>query len=83
MPAYQSQNTEDHMSEHSPDQARQGAEAVADRLRQALALHGLDLPELGLHFPAVMAGYEVISLGNVTAETARQLANVLTDAASD
>jgi hypothetical protein len=62
--------------------AREGAEAVADGLRRALALHGLELPELGLHFPAVMAGYEVISLGTVSADTALQLTRVLSAAAS-
>ena len=59
-----------------PD-AREGAEAAANRLRMALARHGIDLPELGLHFPAILAGYPIVSLGTITAETSARLADVL------
>lgn len=59
------------------DDARQGAEAAANELRDALALHGIDLPELGVHLPSIMAGYPIVCLGTTTADIARQLADAL------
>lgn len=56
---------------------RHSADEAASRLREALLAHGLDFPELGLHFPAVMAGHPMISCGTITVETANQLTALL------
>jgi hypothetical protein len=62
---------------HQNDDAREGAEQALNELRAALERRGIDIPDLGLYLPGVLAGCPVISLGVITAETARQLTAAL------
>jgi hypothetical protein len=59
------------------DDPRADTEQALNDLRTALEARNIDLPELGLHLPAILAGYPLISLGTITAHTARQLTAAL------
>ncbi|MGW7450446.1 hypothetical protein [Streptomyces sp. NPDC054787] len=65
------------MGSHTHD--REAAECL-DRLRAALAEHGITLPSLDLHLPSYASSYgapPLISLGNCNTATARALADAL------
>ncbi|QHF97971.1 hypothetical protein DEH18_33700 [Streptomyces sp. NHF165] len=61
------------------------ADAALDSLRDALSLHGIVLPSLGVDLasvPGVPGGRPpLLALGSCTAETAQQLATSLREAA--
>ncbi|GEB51883.1 MULTISPECIES: hypothetical protein [Streptomyces] len=70
----------------SPDGAPfHDADAALDSLRDALSLHGIVLPSLGVDLasvPGVPGGRPpLLALGSCTAETAQQLATSLREAA--
>ncbi|MCW5251585.1 hypothetical protein IBX28_13845 [Streptomyces sp. SHP 1-2] len=58
--------------------------ACVERLRAALAAHGIRLPSLGVDLPGFAASYgagPLVSLGNCNRETATALTEVLRKAA--
>ncbi|WP_416971950.1 hypothetical protein [Streptomyces sp. 4F14] len=59
--------------------------ACVEEIRQALALHGLQLPSLGLDLPSYAGRYNpplnLLSLGNCPTTTALALAAILREAA--
>ncbi|MFF5449078.1 hypothetical protein [Streptomyces sp. NPDC012888] len=67
------------MSDHAHDRDRTAIEAL-DRLRAALAGHGITLPSLDLHLPSYAGTYRtppLIALGNCNPATAHRLADAL------
>lgn len=64
----------------SHDAWHEASTAVED-LRDALHAHGINLPELSLDLPGVMADYPLVNLGAATADTVRQIIQVLLQAA--
>ncbi|MGW6707567.1 hypothetical protein ACWGDE_22130 [Streptomyces sp. NPDC054956] len=67
------------MSDHPHD--REATDAL-DRLREALASHGIVLPSLDLHLLSYAGRYAttpLIALGNCNAATAQRLADALAD----
>ncbi|MCY0932364.1 hypothetical protein OTB20_40700 [Streptomyces sp. H27-H1] len=65
------------MSDHPHDHE---ATAALNRLREALAAHGITLPSLDLHLLSYAGRYDsppLISLGNCNPATAHRLATAL------
>ncbi|WP_438486641.1 hypothetical protein [Streptomyces sp. S186] len=56
----------------------------AEELRDALKVHGITLPSLGIELPSFAGAYPppLVALGNCNMATARQLAEVLWKAAA-
>jgi hypothetical protein len=63
---------------HDADPYTEAAQA-ADGLREALRARGITLPRLAPDFAATLAGFPMVCLGTVPAETVRRITVALTE----